>query len=55
MLASLKPTYSSGSPLRLQSLHGRPNLSGCLEADEQARELRAGYPAQITKTLIAPH
>jgi hypothetical protein len=41
------------SPLPFQSFHGSPDLSSCLEADvEEAREFRAGHPAQITHVLI---
>ena len=44
---------NGGSPLSLQSLHDIMDLLVSLQADvEEAHELRARYPAEITQALI---
>jgi hypothetical protein len=46
-------SFLGDARVALQSLNNGPNLSGCLQTDvEEACELRARHPAEITQALI---
>src|ERR1039457_5289743 len=46
-------SFLGDARVALQSLNNGPNLSGCLQTDvEEACELRATHPAEITQALI---